>query len=475
MAEDVKRGKNFDYFYAISRIPRGSFREKAVVDYIEDFAKAHGLSYRRDDLDNIIIRKPASAGREGEPPVILQAHTDMVCNKVEGCPHDFLTEGIDIREEDGWLTADGTTLGADDGAGVANILAILDDETASHPPLECILTVQEEDGMGGAKAIDLSDIKGRRMIGLDGMDEGATIFSASSVKGIRYHFDHETAPAAAGETAYELRVSGLTSGHGALCIGMERANAVKISAEILREIGRTRTVRLASMEGGGLIHVIPGSCRTVFLSNGAPDGAEPFIRYLKTKYEKSDSAMRISLCPADMPKDAAVEEASRRMIRLLYLLPAGAERRDPDDLSRVSGSFNLSILTMGDGKFSADLVCRANYPEEASELYDEAAEFGDLCGLPYETTLNYARFYVPVDAPLVKTYADVYREMSGRELEMTYIHSGIDAGEICQKLGMDDAIVLMPTTVDVHTPDERMNIASFARTYEYLKEILKRC
>ena len=251
----MEAGRNFHYFYEISRIPRGSFHEERIADYIEQFARDRGLWCVRDSLHNLIVKKLGSPGREQEKPLMLQAHTDMVCAKEPWSEHDFTRDPIDIREEDGWMRANGTTLGADDGAGVANILALLDEPDLSHPPLECVFTVQEEDGMGGAKGLDMSGLESRRMIGLDGIQEGTTIYSASAVRGCKFwgEFPRDGAPAGA---MYRLRVSGLTSGHGALMIGAERANAIKVSARLLRQLARTCGIRLAGLQGGGLIQLM---------------------------------------------------------------------------------------------------------------------------------------------------------------------------------------------------------------------------
>ncbi len=468
---------NLKYFYEISAIPRGSFREKALVDHIQRFCEDRGFWYTRDSLDNLIAKVPASPGREGEPPLILQSHTDMVCNKVEGCDHDFETEGIDIQEEDGWLHGNGTTLGADDGAGVANMLALMDEKDLSHPPLECIFTVQEEDGMGGAKAIDLSCVEGRRMIGLDGIEEGTTIYSASAVRGVKYTADLAAGPCEEGQ-AFRLTVKGLTSGHGALFIGAERANAIKAVGQILRAVRRVSSVRLAEIQGGGLIHVIPESCQAIFVTEGSPEEAEAAVQkeaaYLKQKFQDSDPGMEIRLDRVSLPEKAGAAAATDRLIQLLYLLPVGAQKRQPDDLSLVAGSFNLSIIRTEGGQVKADLVCRSNYPVEIGELYDRALDYGALTGVEAEMSLDYAGYHVPTDAPLIQLWGQVCREETGRDLGLTYMHSALDAGEICQKLGIQDIIVIMPDTPDVHTPRERMNIQSYIRTYGYLKKILER-
>ena len=409
---------------------------------------------------------------------MLQAHTDMVCAKEPWSEHDFTRDPIDIREEDGWMRANGTTLGADDGAGVANILALLDEPDLSHPPLECVFTVQEEDGMGGAKGLDVSGLKSRRMIGLDGIQEGTTIYSASAVRGCKFRgeFPRDGAPAGAW---YRLRVSGLTSGHGALMIGAERANAIKVSARLLRQLARTCGIRLAELQGDGLIHVIPRECAAVFTAEAGLEALREAIsdltRQICLEYGETDPEMEITLETAEGSEPGCLTaEDTKRLVTFLYLLPVGAWKRTAGNLAQVEGSFNLSVLRLEGGALACDLVCLSNYPVSIDELWQVAVTYGETFGLDCEVSMDYAGYHVPQDSPLIRLWAEVYQQDTGRELGLTYMHSALDAGTLCERLGIQDMIVVMPTTLEVHTPRERMNIDSFRRTYGYLQEILRR-
>ena len=448
-----------------------------MVDYIQRFAEERGLTFRRDALHNIILWAPATPGREGEAPLMLQAHTDMVCAKEPWSAHDFLKDPIELVEEDGWLRANGTTLGADDGAGVANILAILDEPELSHPPLERVFTVQEEDGMGGAKGLDVSPLKSRRMIGLDCIQEGTTIYSASAVRGRHFEAAFPQADIPAGH-GFRLTVTGLTSGHGALMIGAERANAIKVTARLLRLLAKNGGIRLHRVEGGGLIHVIPRDCVTVFAAERPLAEVEsllsPAIRQLRLEYAETDPDMDIRLEETGLPASAMTAEDSGRLAAFLNLLPVGTWRRDPEILERVRGSFNLSILRLADGELHCDLVCRSNYPVSIDTLEDLASGYAEALGITCRRTLDYAGYHVPKDSPLIRLWADVWREKTGGELGLTFMHSALDAGTLCEALGIQDMIVMMPTTLEVHTPREQMDLASYHRTYECLKEIVSR-
>ena len=470
--------RNLHYFREISAIPRKSFHEEKIADYLEAFARTHGLWHTRDQLHNVVFKKPGSAGREQEAPLMLQAHTDMVCAKEPWSRHDFLRDPIEIREKDGWMMANGTTLGADDGAGVANILGLLDEPALSHPPLECVFTVQEEDGMGGAKGLDMSALRSRRMIGLDGIQEGTTIYSASAVRGCKFQakFCQDAAPA---ENTYRLTVSGLTSGHGALMIGAERANAIKVAARLLWQLSRACGIRLSEIWGGGLIHVIPRECAAVFAAT--PDlevlreVLSGLMRQIHAEYAETDPGMEMVLERADAGETAWTTEADRRrLLDFLYLLPVGAQKRTAGKYEQVEGSFNLSILQFQNGTLDCDLVCRSNYPVSIEELWQTAQAYGEQFHVDGRMTMDYAGYHVPTDSPLIRLWDAVYRENTGQALGLTYMHSALDAGTICERLGISDMIVVMPTVLDVHTPQERMNVDSFCRTYEYLKQILIR-
>lgn len=467
---------NLHYFYEISKIPRPSFHEERIADYVEQFAKDRNLWYTRDFLHNIIIKKPGSPGREAEPPLILQAHMDMVCAKSPESRHDFLKDPIHVLETEGWLHGDGTTLGADDGAGVANILTLLDEKDLSHPPLECILTVQEEDGMGGAKGIDLSPIQGKRMIGLDGNYEGTTIYTAAAVNACQCRLQAATTPTDG--ICCELTVSGLTSGHGAMMIGAQRANAIKVVARLLDKLmEQVPHMRLCSLYGGGLIHVIPRECTAGVISalpaSKLQELLQPEIQQIIQEHAATDPEMKISLSAIDHSQRMAVTSAdTKRFLTFLHLLPVGATNRNPENLEQVTASINLSIVKLMENQLRCDIVCRGNHPVDVMDNRRRVAELGELFGAECETTMEYAGHFVPTDSPLIQLWSRVYQRSSGKPLGLIYIHAGLDAGTIFQRLGLKDLVVIMPNTLDVHTINERMELASFQRTYNYLKEIL---
>ena len=469
---------NFKYFYELSQIPRGSFQEKAAVDYIEEFLKRKSIWYDRDALGNVIARVPATPGRETEEPVILQAHTDMVCEKNADSNHDFTKDPIDLRVEDGWLMGTGTTLGADDGAGVANILAILDDPDVSHPPLECVFTVQEEDGMGGAKNLNFDLLKSRRMIGLDGTKEGSTFVSASSVFGgeivkpVKYVYADE------GKCFGEIKIDGLISGHGAINIGEGRANAIVLMGRLLHRLNKTFGIQIADLSGGSLVHVIPYQCKAVIAVNQVDlEMVKADIKLaeqeFKEEYATVEKKMKIDFTLAEGHDKSVAKKISDQLINLLYTVPAGVAKRNPDVLERIEGSWNMSIVKIEDDLFRLTNISRANYPASITYLKELVDEHAFAYDAEYKEIFSYLGYHVPEDSKLNQVWDKVCREMIGHPLEKIYIHAGIDAGMIFHGLGGIDVIVMMPTVLDVHTPNERMDVESHKRTYQYLKKVLE--
>lgn len=484
MLETLDRYKdqlNFQYFDDVSKIPRMSFHEERMADYLERFSKDHGLWYHRDQIGNVIIKKPGANGKEHAEPIILQAHMDMVCEKEPGFSHDFLTDPIDVFIEDGWMKARGTTLGADDGAGVANILGILSEPGLTHPPLECVFTVQEENGMGGAKSLDFSLLNSRRMIGLDGIEEGTTINSASAVYGGQIKKNIVIDTAEHDTTVFALTVEGLTSGHGALNIGNEQANAIKVAARILYHLNQSFDIKLRDIQGGGLIHVIPRECSAIFETDSDTSAAEVFAAVeklagpIKAEYASTDPDMAVHCDIVPVKTGISIEKkCSNEILGLLYLIPAGAAKRNPKHLERVEGSWNISIVRMADKKIVLDDICRANYPVTTGELKSIVHVYAKMFDAVYEETFRYPGYCVPEDSPLTKIWEEVYEKHSGEKLKKVYLHSALDAGTIYNGLNKIDLIVVAPTVLDVHTPRERMNVESFSRTYRYLKDILAR-
>lgn len=471
---------NLKYFEEISRIPRPSFHEELIADYLVDFAKERGLWYYRDSIHNVIIKKDATPGRIDRAPIILQAHTDMVCVKTKESTHDFLKDPINIYVEDGFITAKDTTLGADDGAGVANILAALDDDTYEHPPLECVFTVQEEDGIGGAKGLDYSKLSAKRMIGLDGLREGTTIFCAPSVIGLEFSQSIARKEPEADSVYMKLEIGGLRSGHGASNIGDERANALKLTARILYHMKKKVSIRLVSLDGGTLANVIAREAETVFTCNISDleeiqNVAGRIWTDIKEEYYQTDPDIWFSLTSIP-PTDAIPmsERDSDSVIDFAYVMPHGLFSRNPEALEEFRASCNFSIMKTKHDSVLYTNVCRESTPLHVEELAEQVKAVAKPYTQEYRVIYDYVGHCVDKQSPMIKIYEDVYREHTGKELVRKHNHGGLDIGSIYQGMGGLDVIVLMPNTYNVHTVNEKVELESFIKSFQYLKDILER-
>lgn len=467
---------NQKYFEEISQIPRKSFYEKAISDYIVDFARNRKLWYFQDDIGNVIIKKKASPGYEASQPVMLQAHLDMVCEKEAGSSFDFIKDPIQIYLEEGWVKAKGTTLGADDGAGLALMLGILDDASLKHPEIECLFTVQEEDGMGGALQLDYSPLKSKKLIALDGLQEGSTILSTSGLRSgyivKKLSFHPNTSP------TFSLKVQGLIGGHAALNMGRELGNAISITGRILYGIQKILTPKLVSLQGGSILNGIPQECHTIFALDYPEVRLQEIINtiylQLKDELKNSDPDLEVVLKKIDRAPLTMGKDISKELIDLLFLLPVGVAARSTKLLDLTLLSRNMGTISSNDKEVAIGYACRGLLKSQVNNLVDQLSLLAEKHHGLYQEKFSYSGYTMSPDSPLVKLWEDVYRESTGKELVHAHIHSGTDAGTICEKMGGMEVIVLMPNTLNVHSPEEKMELASFDRTFQYLKTILER-
>ena len=463
------------YFEELSRIPRASFKEERVSDYLEDFARTRGLDYKRDTIGNVVIYKPASAGYEDHGAVILQAHTDMVCEKNADCTHDFDRDPIDLYIENGILKARGTTLGADDGMGCAYMLALLDMDTP-HPALECAFTVQEEVGLNGAFALKQEYFTAKKYVNLDfgGRGKGTCTTSAGGeMVGLKKPVEYEdcTLP------AYRLFITGLKGGHSGSCIILELGNSLKICGRILKEISGSSDLRIVSLDGGLKNNAIPRECEAVFAS-GAPReqierAMESITAEIRNELKFQEPELSVTLEPAACTR-AMSEETSADLVDLMYRLPTGLRHRSLQIENLPVASENL-----------ASVRCKEDYVEFQYSLRAEKMSWRDqmekeLCILAgiYDMTVDvYSKFpsweFNP-DSALRNTLLKAYKEVKGTEMELLATHGGLECGVFCDMIPGLDVVTLGAETDGAHTPQEQMNLESFDQTFEVLKTFLER-
>lgn len=469
----------FHFFEDLSAIPRGSGEEKAVSDWIVAFARERGLEVTQDAAWNVIVRKPGTKGSEDRPPVLLQGHIDMVNEKTADSPHDFSRDGIDILvREDGWATANGTTLGADDGAGAALMLAVLDAEDLTHPPLECVFTTGEEVGFVGASQLDFSKIRSRTMINLDSEDEG--IATVSCAGGMEYYCKTEIDREEVRGFVVSLELTGLLGGHSGCDIHLERTNAIKLGARTVNRLMDISGAQIVTLEGGTKDNAIPRDFRAslIFPDTKTAATAMAELKLLERTYRAELAAREpgfrmIYSCEPHKYVQAITEADSERLIHALCLAPDGVRHRDPET-GFILTSLNLGILRVDDTEAVLTFAPRSSVDSLQEETCELLQLLADSFGFDTSEAGVYPGWEYIADSPLRECFVSTYRDLFGEELVIEGIHAGLECGLFAEHLPGLDAISVGPTLRNVHTPDESFDLHSAERFYRLLQEVLKR-
>ncbi len=470
----LEPGKVFAFFEEICAIPHGSRNTKAISDYLVEFAKARGLRYLQDESNNVILFAPGTCGMEDHAPVILQGHMDMVCEKDADCPLDMAVDGLDVQHDDRFVYAKGTTLGGDDGIAVAFALALLDDNTIPHPPMEVIITVDEEIGMLGADAIDLSSIRGRTLINLDSEDEG--IFTVSCAGGARSTISLNVERKAVYGPCVRLTVDGLQGGHSGAEIHKNRANANKVMGEYLSRIQKLMPLCLTSFQGGSKDNAIPRSCRATVVAMGIGierinDIAVELQKEVREQYDEPEATVQAFDVDA-LGGNSLTTTATADVISLLCAAPNGVQSYSADIPGLVQTSLNLGVCKLGD-QFNATFSVRSSVNQEKEDLIQKLRDLTDFYKGTYSQTGTYPAWEYRKDSPLRDTMVRVYQEMFHKDPQVLAIHAGLECGLLGDKLPGLDCVSVGPQMHDIHTSREKLDIASTKRTWDFLLEVLK--
>ena len=471
--------KLFHYFEEISAIPRESGNEKQISDYLVAFAKDHGLWFYQDEVHNVIIKKAASAGAEAAPAVMLQGHIDMVCDKLGTVEHDFTKDGIDLVVKDGVLTANGTTLGADNGIAVALMLTVLDDDTLAHPALECVFTTDEESGLVGAETLDKSQIDARIMINLDSEEEGVATVSCAGGVVVTY-----TRPAAREHKAgslLTLEISGLLGGHSGADIHLERGNGNLIMARIVERLMLAGEPALVSFNGGTKDNAINRECKAelVYADHAAAEAGAELARDIAAKVavelETYDPGFTCDVAVADDAEVEAIDQdTALAFVRAIRLAPNGVMRRNLAADGAVDVSSNIGVVATSADEVKILLSPRSSITSLQEEFKDRLQTLADVLGFDAKFEFEYPGWSYAEHSPVRDVFVDTYRELFDSELRIESIHAGLECGLFAEALDGLDAIAVGPTLKDVHTPDESMELASSERFYQLLVAVLKR-
>ncbi len=468
----------FEYFEEISNIPRGSGNEKEISDYLLNFGKSLGLESIQDKALNVIIKKPGTKGYENAPTVIIQGHMDMVCEKNNGVEHDFEKEPLKLRIVDDYIYATDTTLGADNGIAVAYAMAILASNDIPHPPIEVLITTDEETGMSGAMAIDKENIDGKILINLDNEEEGYLLVSCAG--GVRSTGTINIEKQDIKDKALiKINISGLKGGHSGMDIIKERGNSNKILGRVLKGLSREVKFNIISLNGGSKNNAIPREAEAI-ISTSIND-EETVMNVIKnwndiiaSELRAQDPGVKIegSIASENLEKEFT-DESTSKVLDLLYLYPNGINSKSVDIDGLVESSTNLGVLTTNDTTVEFDSAIRSSVPSLKEEIVLRSKTIVELLGGEFTTTSDYPAWQYNPDSQIREICQRVHKELYGKEAEIVAIHAGVECGLFNEKLGNLDMISFGPNLYDVHTPDEHMSISSVKNCYEYLKAILK--
>ena len=478
--KNIEPHKVWQYFYEITQIPRPSKNEDKIITYLENFAKSKNLEYKKDRVNNIVIRKPASKGGENKPMVALQCHVDMVCEKNNDVDKDFLKDPIEAYIDGEWVKAKGTTLGADDGIGVAMQLAILDSDIDGIGPIECLFTVDEETGLTGANGLENDMIKSKYLINLDSEDEGQIFIGCAGGKNtlgflpIKYQSVQE-------KNSVEIFVSGLQGGHSGDDIEKKRGNAIKLLTRIVYDLlNSDETIQLVNIEGGNLHNAIPREATAVLCYDNEDDYnkikniVEDYQNIFKTELKISDPGVKITITKKDITNKWLDREMAFRLIRLLYVLPHGVFAWSQDIPDFVETSTNLASIKKQDEHYIITTSQRSSLESAKENICNKVKSAFELAQANVEVNDGYPGWTPNPESYLLKLVAEETEKVLNKKPVIRAIHAGLECGLFSEKFPGLEMVSIGPEMKGVHSPDERLLIPSVKRTFDILINVLKK-
>ena len=470
----------WENFYSLTQIPRPSGKKEAISQFLADYGKKLGLETVVDEIGNVIIRKPASPGYENHPGVILQGHMDMVPQKNGDKVFDFEKDPICAYVEDNkeWVTADGTTLGADNGIGVATAMAILADKSVVHPPLEAFFTVDEETGMYGAQALEGGVLKGSTLLNLDSETEGELYIGCAGGVDTTARFDFAPVAVEEGDIALKVTIKGLKGGHSGCDIHLQRANANKLLFRFLKDAVANHEARLASVEGGSLRNAIPREAEAVITI--PKDGKEEMMQLVRdyedlfiTEYNGVEDNLQFTAAETACPKEEMPEDVQDFLIHAITICPHGVYRMIPEMPDVVETSNNLSTIAMEGNSVKVLCLTRSSVESRKEELKQMIDSTFRLAGADVEFSGAYPGWKPNVNSHILRVMKGIYEKEFNQEPKVITIHAGLECGIIGRNYPGMDMISFGPTIEHPHSPDERVNIQTVQKFYKYVLAVLK--
>lgn len=467
-------------FYSLTQIPRPSGKKEEISAFLANYGRSLGLETIVDEIGNVIIRKPASAGYENHPGVILQGHMDMVPQKNSDKVFDFEKDPIEAYVEDNgeWVTANGTTLGADNGIGVATAMAILADKNVVHPPLEAFFTVDEETGMYGAFALKGGLLQGKTLLNLDSESEGELYMGCAGGVDTTARFDFEPVETEEGDVALRVSIKGCKGGHSGCDINLQRANAIKLLFRFLKDAVANYEARLAYVEGGSLRNAIPREASAIItipadgldeMKQLVADYEDLFIR----EFDGVEDNISFTAEDVECPKTELPEDTQDFLIHAITLCPHGVYRMIPEMPDIVETSNNLAMIGMENNRITVMCLTRSSVESRKEELRQIIQSAFALAGAETEFTGSYPGWKPNLHSHILEVMKDVYRKEFGNTPRIITIHAGLECGIIGRNYPGMDMISFGPTIEHPHSPDERVNIATVQKFYHFLLATLK--
>ena len=476
--EGLKPELVWKYFAEISRIPRGSKNETAMTKYVVETAKKLGLQAKADKFGNVVVRKPASAGRQNVRSIALQGHLDMVCEKNKDKVHNFLKDPIELVRKGNIIMANGTTLGADNGVAVATNLAIMEDRSLEHGPLEFLFTVDEETGLTGASNLSSDSLESRTLMNLDSEEEGALYVGCSGGRDTigTWKVNFEKAPAKT--VPVNVKVTGLKGGHSGLEIDKGRGNAIKILARIITQLSDLGA-RLSSFEGGNKHNAIPREAEAVlFIPKKKMDEVQACVneynKIVKAEFATVEPDLQVTLEGMKSKKGKVIKKGQQRqLLQTIAALPHGVTKMSADIPGLVETSTNVAVIKTQKKSISLATSQRSSVASELTEIVQTVSAVFDLGGAEFVNTDGYPGWKPNLDSPILRTAKSTYQSLYGKEPEVKAIHAGLECGIIGEKLPGMDMVSFGPTLEGVHSPDEKIYIDTVEKFWNFLLGILK--
>lgn len=477
--KQLKPQSVWENFYEITRVPRPSKREEKIIQYLLDFGKKHGIETKRDAAGNVLMRKPATPGMENRKPIVLQSHVDMVCEKNADVKHDFLTDPIRTYVDGDWVRAQGTTLGADDGIGVAAQLAVLTDPSVKHGPVECLFTVDEETGLTGAFALEAGFFEGEILLNLDSEDEGEIFIGCAGGEDTTATFSYTTVGCPADCRAFRLSVTGLKGGHSGDDIQKGLGNSIKLLARTLHYLAEKLPIHLFGIEGGNLRNAIAREAFANFaIAKGRVEELTARVGemrdWLKNEFRTTEPDLKIELLPTDASSVVMEKEPQGRLINLLLALPHGAIEFSREIPGLVETSTNLASIKKIEGNRLFIATSQRSSVDSAKDyICASVAACFRLAGCTVEHSDGYPGWAPNPESPILDVTVEAYRRLFCTRPVVRAIHAGLECGLFLEKYPRLDMVSFGPTIRGAHSPEERISIETVQKFWELLLAVLE--